>query len=138
MRIVTSFPSLNSLCRSNHMLKCKEHLMASNSCSFPTLRGTNPHVINICYLCSLFLRISAVFVFHSTIRKACEVSKWTPLIRGQTMCPQIEDTCRMLMSRRFSLPGILSSHPAHLILQITKDIFHFEFFFLFKWGSLSL
>ena len=33
----------------------------------------------------------------NTIRKACKVSKWTPLVRGQPMCPQI-DTCHMLMS----------------------------------------
>lgn len=64
VRMVTSFPSLHSLCRSNHMLKCKKHLTTtSNSCSFLTLGGTNPHVINVYYLCSLFPQISVLLLF---------------------------------------------------------------------------
>ena len=132
--IVTSFPSLNSLCRSNPMLKCKKHLMTSNSCSFLALGGTNSHVINIYYLCGLFPLISAVFCFSFYYQKSVWSIKVDPLVRGQPVCPQIGDTCCILTSRRFPLPGILSSHPVHLILQITKDIFHFEFFFFLGGG----
>ena len=81
--IVDSFPSLHSLCRSNYVLTCKKQITTkSNSCSFFTPGGINPHVMNIYHRCSLFPWISVFLCFSLYCQKCMWSIKVDPLWQG--------------------------------------------------------